>query len=290
MIRETNAWRHENSVIHQEYAEHLASSAKLLAENAALKDQIAVSNREYAKMAAGGDAQARNLTSKVKHVLGHNEDAPTRGVGAVGGGGGGGSGVGGSSEGGPSGILNERHRSPDLRVVSPTADGETPRRRTAQTRGQEDHGQKERLQQLQQLQRLRQLLQQDRNEEAKARAVSDARDETLAKFSSTSTTAEDEPVDRASEAGGADGQDRRGSVASIGTDTGSVFSPSNTRSAAASRRREFVRKGSAETLVGSWSGSYGSGSGSVVEVRVYVCWHLRWPLNLLSVFCFSGCS
>ncbi|CAM9340725.1 unnamed protein product [Ectocarpus sp. 6 AP-2014] len=266
VIRETNAWRHENSVIHQEYAEHLASSAEILAENAALKDQIAVSNREYAKMAAGGDTHARKLTSKVKHVIGHNEDDPSGDVGTVGsGGGGGGNGVGDSFEGGASGIPNKQHRSPDSRVLFPSADGETPRRHTSRTRGQEGHGQKGRLQQLQQLQQLRQLLRQERNEETKAKAVSVAR-ETLAKFSSTSTTADDEPVDRAIEAEGADGQDRRGSrqgaadsrrssgVASIGTDTGSVLSPSGTSSAAA-RRREFVRKGSAETLVGRWSGS-----------------------------------
>ncbi|CAM9335189.1 unnamed protein product [Ectocarpus sp. 8 AP-2014] len=268
VIRETNAWRHENSVIHQEYAEHLASSAEILAENAALKDQIAVSNRECATMAAGGNTHTRKLTSKVKHVLGHNEDDPSGDVGTVGGGGGGGgggSGVGDSFEGGASGIPNKQHRSPDSRVFFPSADGETPRRHTARTRGQEGHGQKGRLQQLQQLQQLRQLLQQERNEEAKAKAVSDAR-ETLTKFSSTSTTADDEPVDRAIEAEGVDGQGRRGSrqgaadsrrssgVASIGTDTGSVLSPSGTSSAAA-KRREFIRKGSAETLVGRWSGS-----------------------------------
>ncbi|CAM9518982.1 unnamed protein product [Ectocarpus sp. 12 AP-2014] len=264
VVRETNAWRHENSVIHQEYAEHLASSTEILAENAALKDQIAVSNSEYAKMATGGDTHARKLTSKVKHVLGHNEDDPSGDAGTVGGGGGG-SGVGDSFEGGASGIPNKQHRSPDSRVFFPSADGETPRRHTARTRGQEGHGQKGRLQQLQQLQQLRQLLQQERNEEVKAKAVSDAR-ETLTKFSSTSTTADDEPVDRAIEAERADGQDRRGSregagdsrrssgVAMIGTDTGSVLSPSGT-SSAASRRREFIRKGSAETLVGRWSGS-----------------------------------
>lgn len=297
MIRETNAWRHENSVIHQGYAEHLASSAEILAENAALKDQIAVSDREFAKVAAGGDTHARKLTSKVKHVLGHNDDAPSGGVGTVGGGGGGGggSGVGDSFEGGASGIPNKQHRSPDSRVFFPSADGETPRRHTTRTRGQEGHGQKGRLQQLQQLQQLRQLLQQERNEEAKAKAVSDAR-ETLTKFSSTSTTADNEPLDRAIEAEGADGQDRRdsregaadsrrsSSVASIGTDTVSVLSPSSTSSAAA-RRREFVRKGSAETLVGRWSGSE-----PVVEVRTYVCRHLRWPLEIVNVFCcFRGC-
>lgn len=281
MIRETNAWRHENSVIHQEYAEHLASSAEILAENAALKDQIAVSNREYAKMAAGDHAHARNLTSKVKHVLGHNDDAPSGGDGEVGGGGGCGSGAGGSVEGVASGVPKQQ-RSPDSRVFFPNADGETPRRYTAQPRGQGRHGQKGRLQQLQQLQQLRQLLLQDRSEEAKARALREAREQTLTKFSSTSTTADDEPVDRATEAEGADGQDRRGDregaaahsrrssgVASVGTDTESVFSPSDSRPSSA-RRREIVRKGSAETLVGRWSGSYGSGSSSehVVEVRV----------------------
>ncbi|CAM9460310.1 unnamed protein product [Ectocarpus sp. 12 AP-2014] len=267
VIRETNAWRHENSVIHQEYAEHLASSAEILAENAALKDQIAVSNREFAKMAAGGDTHARELTSKVKHVLGHNEDDPSGDVGTVGSGGGdgGGSGAGDSLEGGASGIPNKQHRSPDSRVFFPSFFFSSRRRHTVRPRGQEGNGQKGRLRQLQQLQQLRQLLQQERNEEATAKAVSDA-SETLTKFSSTSTTADDEPVDRAIEAEQADGQDRRGSregaadsrrssgVAMIGTDTGSVLSPSGTSSAAA-RRREFVRKGSAETLVGRWSGS-----------------------------------
>ena len=52
VLRETTAWRHENAMLHEEYAEHLMTSAQLLTENASLKDHIAVSNQEYARVTA----------------------------------------------------------------------------------------------------------------------------------------------------------------------------------------------------------------------------------------------
>lgn len=52
LLRETSAWRHENTILHEEFADHLMSSAQVLAENTSLKDQIAVSNHEYARVAA----------------------------------------------------------------------------------------------------------------------------------------------------------------------------------------------------------------------------------------------
>ena len=52
VLRETSAWRHENEILHEEYAEHLMTSARILADNASLKEQIAVSNLEYARVTA----------------------------------------------------------------------------------------------------------------------------------------------------------------------------------------------------------------------------------------------